>query len=187
MPGHHILHLMGHMRRRLAGDLSLSALAQHARRSRFQLHREFRRFAGETPKEYVLRLRLERASGQLITSKASVLAIALDCGFDSHEVFTRAFRRRYGCTPLRYRNVVLAGAPEWVRNRHAALVDSVGPCIRLFRIERRFDSHRVPGEPTMPTLSISRVERAPVTTLTIRRRCARSEIPATLGDCYGKI
>ncbi len=54
---------------------------------------------GETPKQYTLRLRLERAVARLITSGDAVLDIALALGLNSHEVFTRAFRRRFGCTP----------------------------------------------------------------------------------------
>jgi AraC family transcriptional regulator len=183
MSGRDLLHLMGYVARRRDGDLSLATLARRSRRSRFQLHREFVHVSGETPKEYVLRLRLERAAGRLVADRTSVLAIALDCGFASHEVFTRAFRRRYGCTPLRYRTVALAGAPAWVRERHAALVDAVGPCIRLFRTT---NSH--PREKkSMPMLSITRMERPMAHALIVRRRIGRSEIAATLGDCYGKI
>jgi AraC-like DNA-binding protein len=108
-PDRDLLTLLHDVRGRLgdAGSLSLEALAARAGWSRFHLHRAFRRIVGETPKQYALRLRLARAAAALITTDDPVLTIAVAAGFASHEVFTRAFRRRYGCTPARYRAVAL--------------------------------------------------------------------------------
>src|ERR1700689_3200532 len=78
------------------GDLSLRALAGEARLSTFQLHRLFAAIAGETPKQYTLRFRLDRAAALLLASRHTALDIAILCGFKSHEVFLRAFRRRFG-------------------------------------------------------------------------------------------
>jgi len=39
----------------------------------------------------------------------------------------------------------------------------------------------------MPTLNITRERRTPVTALVMRRRISRTEIPATLAECYGEI
>src|ERR1700685_3018781 len=90
-------------------DLSLAALADQAGLSAFHLHRVFSAAAGETPKQFTLRLRLARASAMLLTSADSVLDIALECGFQSHEAFCRAFRRRFGMTPSVYRTRGFAG------------------------------------------------------------------------------
>src|ERR1700730_2399748 len=84
-------------------DLSLEALAREAGLSAFHLHREISTPAGETPKEYTMRLRVGRAAVMLLTSDDSVLDVALACGFQSHEVFCRTFRRRFGITPSAYR------------------------------------------------------------------------------------
>src|ERR1700722_16949426 len=99
-------------------DLSLGALADHAGGSAFHLHRLFSAAAGESPKQFTLRLRLGRAAAMLLTTRESVLDIALACGFQSHEAFTRAFRKRFGIAPTGYRargfagNVVAAEATE---------------------------------------------------------------------------
>lgn len=66
-------------------------------------HRTFRCEIGETPADYVERLRLERAAFHLHIQEASVLQIALDCGYRNHETFTRAFRRAFGRSPASYR------------------------------------------------------------------------------------
>ena len=75
-------------------DVSLAAMAQRSGWSPFHLHRSFSRLAGETPKQHTQRLRLTRAAARLVSSQESVLEIAIESGFDSHEVFTRAFRRQ---------------------------------------------------------------------------------------------
>src|SRR5262245_33867282 len=88
---------------RLDDQVPLSALAAASRLSRFHLHRLFSAAAGETPKQFGMRLRLNRAAALLLTGRQSVRRISLSCGFRSHEVFTRAFRRHFGMTPRAYR------------------------------------------------------------------------------------
>src|SRR5580692_4715929 len=75
-------------------DLSLASLAAQSGLSAFHLHRVFSAAAGETPKQFTLRLRLGRAAAMLLTTDHSVLDVALACGFQSHEAFCRAFRKR---------------------------------------------------------------------------------------------
>jgi len=94
-----ILCLLRAIRRAPADDASLAALARRSGWSPFHLHRAFRRVVNETPKRYVQRLRLERAAARLATGDEKILSIALSEGFRSHEVFVRAFRRHFGCSP----------------------------------------------------------------------------------------
>jgi AraC family transcriptional regulator len=61
---------------------------------------------GESVMAYVRGRRLELAAQQLRTStNKSVVEIALDCCFDSHAAFTRAFRRAFGISPSAYRHL----------------------------------------------------------------------------------
>jgi len=94
-----LLRLLRHLRGGLDGDVSLNALAERSGWSSFHLHRAFRRMVGETPKAYTQRLRLDRAAARLAAGTDRVVDVALDSGFASHEVFTRAFTRRFGRTP----------------------------------------------------------------------------------------
>ena len=82
---------------------SLSDLAKAAYASPFHFHRVFRGMTGETVREYSRRLRLERAAVVLKEREDGILAIALDSGFESHEAFTRAFKKHFGVTPSDYR------------------------------------------------------------------------------------
>ena len=98
-----ILPLLVYIQAHLDGDLSLTALSQKARLSPSYLHRLFRSAVGETLKAYTARLRLEQAAFRLVIQDGTLLDVALDCGYNSHETFTRAFRRRFGLSPQAYR------------------------------------------------------------------------------------
>src|SRR5215471_1184900 len=95
--------VVGSIAARLDDDVSLKTLARRAGLSPFHLQRVFSNEVGETPKQLTLRLRLSRAAVLLLTTSDSILDVALACGFQSHEVFTRAFRKRFGMTPRAYR------------------------------------------------------------------------------------
>jgi AraC family transcriptional regulator len=97
-----------HVQAHLDEDLALGRLAGVAGLSPFHFEREFSRQTGETVKQYTQRLRLERAAIRLLLHRGSILDIALDCGFQSHETFTRAFRRRFALAPREYRRRGLA-------------------------------------------------------------------------------
>jgi len=67
------------------------------------LSRTFARFHGCTMGEYVRRLRVQRAAGQLRATDRPISAIALDAGFADQAHFTRVFKRIMGETPARFR------------------------------------------------------------------------------------
>lgn len=92
-----------HIQTHLDDDLSLGAMAGVAGLSPSHFSRTFSAAVGESPRAYVERLRLERAAHLLVVREASILAVALDSGFRSHETFTRAFNRRFGTAPGEWR------------------------------------------------------------------------------------
>lgn len=93
-----------HIQTHLDDDLKLEGLARVAGVTPSHFSRSFTATIGESPRAYVERLRLEGAAVLLISRAASVLEIALDSGFQSHETFTRAFSRRFGIAPSRWRH-----------------------------------------------------------------------------------
>jgi AraC family transcriptional regulator len=109
--------LLVHIQAHLDEDLSLEALSAKASLSPAHFQRTFQALVGESPRDYVARLRLERAAFRMLIHDETLLEIALDCGFQNHETFTRAFRRRYGIAPSRYR--------AWVRTQLQERPDSV--------------------------------------------------------------
>ena len=165
----------------LDGDVSLRALAGEAGMSAFHLHRVFLAAAGETPKQFTLRLRLARAGAMLVATRDSVLDIALACGFESHEAFTRAFRKRFGIAPSGYRERGLAGGGG-AAIQHTALVEAVGPCIGFFHTQQKKRTERLEM-----AYSIIKKEIPPQPVVAIRRRIKPSEIASTLAEVFGAV
>jgi AraC family transcriptional regulator len=162
----------------LDDDLALARVADHAGMSSFHLHRMFSAVAGETPKQLTRRLRLNRGAAMLLDGDESVLTVALSCGFQSHEGFTRAFRRQFGLSPWDYRERGFTGGRPSVADvaAHAALVQQIGPCIGLFHVRAQETSRR-----NDVTYSIVKKDLAEQPVLLVRRRVKRSEIAATIG------
>jgi AraC family transcriptional regulator len=118
-----LIPLLVHIQANLEGDLSLTALSRRAGLSPFHFQRGFKAAIGETPKAYVWRLRLERGAFRLLSHESNLLDIALECGFQNHETFSRAFRRRFGKSPGNYREWVRGQAPSWAEQGDEELVD----------------------------------------------------------------
>ncbi|MBI4382080.1 MAG: helix-turn-helix transcriptional regulator [candidate division NC10 bacterium] len=88
----------------LGEDISLLDLAVEAGVSRVHFVRQFKRLAGLSPHQYVLRRRVERAAALLKDQDACLKALAHEVGFSSQSHLTSAFRRVYGTTPGAYRH-----------------------------------------------------------------------------------
>jgi AraC-like DNA-binding protein len=97
------------------GSRPVEAMARAACFSPRQFHRLMLQVLGETPGTHQRRLRLDRGAWLLLTSQSTVLEIALETGFESHETFTRAFRGRFGVTPSVFRKNRGATLPRSIR------------------------------------------------------------------------
>ena len=89
--------------RRIEQDLSLQRLADEACISPFHFHRIFSALTGESVHAMTTRMRMERAlaltrRGQRPQWKAVAVAV----GYRSPDVFSRAFKRHFGCTPAQF-------------------------------------------------------------------------------------
>lgn len=87
----------------LKEDITVKELSEV---SRFSLYHFIRLFGSKTlfsPKDYINRRKICEATKLLMTSEMSVLSIALEYGFNSHETFSRAFKRVHDMTPIAYK------------------------------------------------------------------------------------
>jgi AraC family transcriptional regulator len=87
----------------LMEDLDLERVASQSGYSLASFYRYFSTITGFTLKEFIRNKRLAWAAHQLVTTRRRTLEIAVDCGFNSQEVFTRAFFSLYSVTPGEYR------------------------------------------------------------------------------------
>jgi AraC family transcriptional regulator len=88
---------------RLEGDLCLDEMAQSVGLTTAHFARVFRKSTGETPHQFVLRQRLERAKAMLRAPDARVLDVAVACGFKTQQHFAQVFRDVCGVSPTCYR------------------------------------------------------------------------------------
>ena len=87
-------------------ELSLATLAKIANYSPFHFQKLFKQITGETPKQLIIRIRLENAAHYLLNHKnKSVTEIALDSGFASPATFARAFKNYFGIPADELRNL----------------------------------------------------------------------------------
>ena len=98
-PARHLLRAKDLIDARYREPLDVPALARAAHLSPAHFSREFRRTFGETPHQYLLTRRLERAAALLRTTDRSVADVCLTVGLTSVGSFTTSFGRAYGMSP----------------------------------------------------------------------------------------
>jgi len=108
----HLLRAKDLVDARYCERLTVADLAAVAGLSPAHFSRLFRRTFGESPHQYLLTRRLERAAALLRTTDWTVATICYRVGWESLGSFTTSFRRMFGETPLAYR----AGCPPAERH-----------------------------------------------------------------------
>ena len=100
--------------------LDVLALARHAHMSPAHFARRFKEAYGESPHQYVLTRRVERAQELLRNTDETVTDVCFLVGFQSLGSFSSAFRRVTGMTPTAYRATAI-GLPPTIPGCWAAL------------------------------------------------------------------
>jgi AraC family transcriptional regulator len=90
--------------------ITTRCLADIARLSSFHFCRAFRDSFGDSPHGYVIRRRMERAQGLMLTTSASLGQIAADCGLADQAHFNKLFRKFAGISPGAWRRARVTGA-----------------------------------------------------------------------------
>jgi AraC-like DNA-binding protein len=107
----HLLRARDLIDTRYADPLDVPTLAARAGVSPAHFARRFRATFGETPHQYLLSRRLERAQFLLRESDRSVAEVCVDVGLTSVGSFTTSFKRVVGMTPSAYRELARAPLP----------------------------------------------------------------------------
>ncbi|MBE6630628.1 MAG: helix-turn-helix domain-containing protein [Ruminococcaceae bacterium] len=88
-------------------SLDIGSVCEKGFISPSSLQRAFLQRFGVSPKQYIIKLRMNKALQLLIENKHSVKEISFLCGFSDEKYFSRAFREKYGYPPSQLRNHIV--------------------------------------------------------------------------------
>ena len=71
------------------------------------LQRFFLQYFGMSPKQYLIKLRMNKALTFLVENELSVKETAFSCGFSDEKYFSRAFKKHFGYSPSQLRNHIV--------------------------------------------------------------------------------
>ncbi|WP_371826432.1 helix-turn-helix domain-containing protein [Caballeronia sp. M1242] len=100
-----------HIQENYVQPLNMRDLAKMADMSIAQLERYFHKVFHLTPRQVLLKTRLDAATALLVTHD-KVTDVAALCGYTDHSAFTRQFKATVGITPTEYRALVQTSAPR---------------------------------------------------------------------------
>lgn len=121
--------------------LDLNTIAQVANFSPFHFHRIFTFLIGETPIDFIQRLRIEKAAMMIWKNHdMTITEVAYNCGFSSVSLFSRTFRKFFGTTAREFSKIEKA-----VFCKNGSLYSKDGQLVRknmkyLFDLEPEFCS-----------------------------------------------
>lgn len=86
-----------------AQELSIATMARMTAMSPRNFARRFKEASGMTPRQYVARVRFEKAKTELLTTRKTVSEIARSVGFGDDDAMRREFQRVSGKSPSQFR------------------------------------------------------------------------------------
>lgn len=99
----HIAAALRHIRERACDGLNVEELLRSVPLSRSVLERRFSQLLDKSPKEEILRVRLDRVCRLLAESELSIAEVAQKAGFEHPEYMSRLFKKKMGITPGEFR------------------------------------------------------------------------------------
>jgi len=137
----------------LKEEITIKDIAASAHYSIFHFIRVFNRYVRMTPYDYLIRRRLSRAAEEILLSHDKIISVAFDYQFNTHETFSRSFKKMFGMQPAlwrkngntnnRYSMPLLTDKhlqhfqrcnyfpPEIIENKGLELVGLMAPCNKL--------------------------------------------------------
>ena len=82
--------------------LTIDLIADEVGLSRVHLHRKMKDLTGQTPHDFIRKVRLKKAAELLQTGKMNVSEVTYTCGFSSPTSFSALFKKVYGVSPSQY-------------------------------------------------------------------------------------
>ena len=104
--------VIGALENNFSRNWKLDDLQSIAHMSRSNLMRVFRKATGQSPIEYLVRLRIQKSMQLLRNTDLPITEVAMEVGFQDSNYFARQFRQAVGQSPRTFRQQ--AQADEWV-------------------------------------------------------------------------
>ncbi len=118
--------MLEYIRSHYTSELSTAAIAHSAMVSESECLRCFRSIIGQTPIQYVIQYRVQKAAELLSASELSVSEIGARCGFQDASYFSKTFRTLKGCAPSEYRKKIAERAGRLLPQEAAQAADREG-------------------------------------------------------------
>lgn len=99
-----IKHLLSYIHKHYSETISSEELAKAAGISRTECFHLFKTFLRKTPTGYLTEYRLTKAVNLLTTTDKTITEISLSCGFNNPSYFCKIFKKRFGVTPVIFKN-----------------------------------------------------------------------------------
>ena len=99
-----IVATIDYIEKNLSNRISLDDISLYTGLSKYYLHRIFKSLTGESIIEYVQSRKLTSSINELLNTNMKIIDIALNYGFDYEQSYIRAFKKNFGCTPLKVKS-----------------------------------------------------------------------------------
>lgn len=99
----HVVEALDFVERHLKEEIGVADMADAAGYSVYHFCRVFNSFVHHTPYDYLMRRRLSESARSLLETDWNIVDVAFEYRFNSHETYSRAFKRMFGVPPSRYR------------------------------------------------------------------------------------
>ena len=142
----------------LQSSIGVADVARAVSYSQFYFSREFSRYTHTSIYDYILRRKISEAYKCLFEASQKIVDLAFGYGFQSHEVFTRAFRKMFGENPSETRDYKPLAVYEAIDREYLDFLYGLkaerGTCaMRDFNFELDAGSDTNPGDSTLILLN----------------------------------
>ena len=83
-------------------EFSVEKLAENIGLSRSQLHRKLKQISNSTASEYILLVKIKKATELLLSGRYNIDEVAFKTGFNSHSYFTKCFKKVHNISPKEF-------------------------------------------------------------------------------------
>lgn len=105
---HRIAAAVWHIHTHFGENVPMVELEQITNLSVAQIERYFHKIFSLTPRQFMIKVKLDAATAMLVDRQRSITDIAATCGYQDHSAFSRMFKSTVGMTPSEYREVLLS-------------------------------------------------------------------------------